>query len=184
MTIICKACGYDSNPDGLEFCDACGAELVTTGTDSTPIPEPPSQESTIPTTVRLDLDDVNNSPESQPQPLTPSTPSTAKLISKQSNAPVGEFAIENYALIGIFDPDLGPVDIDLEGFLGGETVSRQHGEIYWENQQWKIKDLGSTNGIFIKPCGQNRFGARITTPQGLNSGDEIAIAKVRFLFQI
>ena len=37
--------------------------------------------------------------------------------------------------------------------------------------------------FFIKPMGQTRFGARITTPESLNFGDEVAIAKIRFLFQ-
>jgi pSer/pThr/pTyr-binding forkhead associated (FHA) protein len=85
--------------------------------------------------------------------------------------------------VGIFDPDTGPVEIDLETFFGGETVSRNHAEIYQELGTWKIKDLGSTNGVFIKPPGQPRFSARITIPTPLNSGDEIAFGKVRFLFQ-
>ncbi len=46
-----------------------------------------------------------------------------------------------------------------------------------------VKDLGSVNGVFIKPAAQTRFRARITTPETLNSGDEIALGKVRFLFQ-
>jgi pSer/pThr/pTyr-binding forkhead associated (FHA) protein len=78
---------------------------------------------------------------------------------------------------------MGPVDIDLEPFSGGDTVSRNHAEIYQEGGVWKIKDLGSTNGIFIKSAGQTRFAARITVPETLNSGDEIAFGKVRFLFQ-
>jgi pSer/pThr/pTyr-binding forkhead associated (FHA) protein len=47
-----------------------------------------------------------------------------------------------------------------------------------------VKDLGSLNGIFIKPSGQSRFGARITTPTSLNTGDEIAFGKVQFVFQL
>ncbi len=78
---------------------------------------------------------------------------------------------------------MGPVDIDLEEFPGSETVSRNHAEIYSEGGFWKIKDLGSTNGIFIKRTGQTRFGARITVPETINLGDEVAFGKVRFLFQ-
>lgn len=193
MTITCNVCGYDQNPDGLEFCDACGAELTNT-TVTTPVPIPTSTSES----------DIFDSPETNPtvritpsipEPIFPTTsPSipntsvltttdTAKLIAKTPNAPIPEFLIENYAIIGIFDPDTGPVDVDLDNFLGNETVSRQHGEIYAENQQWKIKDLGSTNGIFIKKVGQNRFNARITTPAILENGDEIAIAKIRFVFE-
>ena len=70
----------------------------------------------------------------------------------------------------------GPVDIDLESFPGNETISCQHAEIYQEGGVWKIQDLDSTNGVFIKPTGQTRFNAKITQPEIINPGDEIAIA--------
>ena len=120
--------------------------------------------------------------------VAPPTPNfsvnTGKLIAKQANTPISEFPLDgNNAIIGRFDSDTGPVDIDLEGFPGEDTISRNHAEIYYEGNQWKIKDLGSTNGVFIKRAHQNRFEARIMRPEVINSGDEIAIAKIRFLFQ-
>ncbi len=109
----------------------------------------------------------------------------AKLISKQVGAPITEFIIDSKnAIIGKFDPDIGPVEIDLDGFYGDETVSSTHAEIYFENNQWQIKDMGSTNGIYIKPRGKTRFGYRMNKPEILNSGDEIAIGKIRLLFLI
>ncbi|MDJ0519985.1 MAG: FHA domain-containing protein [Trichodesmium sp. MO_231.B1] len=109
----------------------------------------------------------------------------AKLISKQVGAPITEFIIDsNNAIIGKFDQNIGPVEIDLDGFYGDETVSSTHAEIYFENNQWQIKDMGSTNGIYIKPTGQTRFGYRINKPEILNSGDEVAIGKIRLLFLI
>ena len=185
--ITCAVCGYDKNPDGSEFCDACGAELsTTTAIEDTVTPEEPpvDREPPISPTPQPEEPSVPSTPITQPTtPITQTAPATAKLVAKQPNAPIPEFSIEGSALIGIFDPDMGPVDIDLEDFSGNETVSRNHAEIYQEAGIWKIKDLGSTNGVFIKPMGQTRFGARITTPESLNSGDEIAIAKIRFLFQ-
>jgi hypothetical protein len=213
MSITCNVCGYEQNPDGAEFCDACGAELATaTVTISTPpsappiptpvvnipapaptviqdfgvnIPPPPalSSSSSLPDTV-LSIPAPEPTPVAIPLPVVSvSTSNTARLVAKQINAPVSEFSIAGSALIGIFDPDQGPVDIDLENFAGGETISRQHAEIYLEGGIWKVKDLGSTNGVFIKPGGQSRFNARITAPTPLNPGDEIAIAKVCFIFQ-
>ncbi|BAQ60132.1 FraH-related protein [Geminocystis sp. NIES-3708] len=192
MTITCNVCGYDQNPDGLEFCDACGAELTYTTVPTSPSIFPLTSEphildplETNPTVKISPSTSESIIPSNPPETFTTSTDNvtaTAKLIAKTPNAPISEFLIENYAIIGIFDPDTGPVDVDLEYFLGNETVSRQHGEIYFENNQWKIKDLGSTNGIFIKKAGQNRFNARITTPEILDNGDEIAIAKIRFTF--
>lgn len=182
MTITCDACGYE-NVEGTEFCEACGSELTT----ATPEPTPSNdQDSSI-----IDRSREKSQPEPTPEPeTTPPQPeptpitSTVKLVSKVPNAPIPEFSLEEEsAIIGIFDPDSGPVDIDLEEFPGSDTVSRQHAEIYQENGVWKIQDLGSTNGIFLKPYGQRRFSARITQPEALNIGDEVAIAKIRFLFQ-
>ncbi len=110
---------------------------------------------------------------------------TAKLLPKQTNAPISEFTLnESNLLVGRFDPETGPVDVDLEGFVGEETVSRQHAEIYQERGEWKIKDIGSTNGVFIKRSGQTRFSSRITMPESIYPGDEIALGKVRLLFKI
>jgi hypothetical protein len=212
MTIVCNVCGYDQNPNDTDFCDACGAELNTATSappqtaPQIPLPPitpsiPPPQPTVVSSPPNIPTPPVNpsipnpqpavvssSSPTLSPQPpITPTIPSTvsasstARLISKQTNQ---EFPLEGYATIGIFDPDTGPVDIDLETFAGNETISRQHAEIYQEAGVWKIKDLGSTNGVFIKPAGQNRFNARITMPETINSGDEIAFAKIRFLFQI
>ena len=183
MSILCTSCGYDKNPDASEFCEACGAELsitdspsVSTPVESIPVPEAPSF-------VEPQTSPLPSEPETVPAPtLSQTSPESAKLVAKQPNAPISEFFLESNAIVGIFDPDTGPVDIDLEEFSGSETISRNHAEIYQEEGVWKIKDLGSTNGVFIKPAHQSRFGARITTPETINAGDEVAIAKVRFLF--
>lgn len=200
MAVICNACGYDKNPDDAEFCDACGIELNQTVSNSnlttpsipnsspistpsiasTPTPSTPIFTSPIASTVAPSSPTLSSPSIAHPAPV---RTGNAKLIAKQVNAPVPEFEVKASAIIGTFDTDMGPVDIDLEQFQGGETVSRNHAEIYQEGGEWKIKDLGSSNGIFIKPVGQTRFNARITTPVQLYSGDEIAIAKVLFLFQ-
>ena len=193
MTITCDACGYE-NVEGTEFCEACGSELTVATPEPTPTPEPASSNDNRSSSIR-DRRHGKSEPEptpepettpSQPQPTPTPTPVNAavKLVSKVPNAPIPEFSLEEESVvIGIFDPDSGPVEIDLEQFPGSDTVSRQHGEIYQENGVWKIQDLGSTNGIFLKPSGQRRFSARITQPETLNIGDEIAIAKIRFVFQ-
>ncbi len=186
MSIICPTCSYE-NLDDAEFCDACGSELGAAKVNSsasgsvptaipniTPPPPPPVTPNSIPTVVSTPPNYQNFT----------GAAATARLISKQPGSPTSEFPLDGgNAIIGIFDPNTGPVDIDLETFPGNETVSRQHAEIYHEGGVWKIKDLRSTNGVFIKPFGQSHFGAKITMPEALNSGDEIAIAKIRFLFQ-
>ena len=210
MSKECQTCGYEANPDDAEFCETCGAELDNTFNPSTisvtsPPPPispitPPSQSITPPggmmpppAVSAPPITSTSPSPVSSP-PFSPPvaspslvTPSfgsstTARLVAKLPNAPVPEFTINSYASIGIFTPESGPVDIDLEQFPGNDTISKQHAEIYFENGVWMIKDQ-STNGTFIKPFGQTRFGARLMGPTQLNSGDEIALAKISFIFQ-
>ncbi|QUS60496.1 FHA domain-containing protein [Synechocystis sp. PCC 7338] len=210
MSITCEACGY-TNPADVEFCAACGSELSQVMATPPPpvlepeivVPETPSSSSdlmdlnfeqplvpTPPPPSTAESETVFVSPESSFPPKSVESPSTnapslAKLISRLPNAPVAEFLLDSPScLIGRFDPDSGPVEVDLDGFPGDDTISRNHAEIYQESGSWKIKDLGSTNGVFIKRAGENRYGARITTPQPLWSGDEVAIAKIRFLFQM
>ena len=84
--------------------------------------------------------------------------------------------------MGRSDSVPGSVQVDLENFPQSETVSRKHGIVYREETDWKVKDLGATNGIFIKSFGQTRFSRKITVPEKLNSGDEIAFGRVRLLF--
>jgi hypothetical protein len=55
--------------------------------------------------------------------------------------------------------------------------------IYREQGCWKIKDLDSVNGIFIRRSGQSRFSRRITGAEILNSEDAIAFGKVSFIFK-
>jgi hypothetical protein len=149
---------------------------------------------------------VNNAPTKplNSNPLINSTLSNAKtkiqitqtavLVAKQPNAPTPEFILEDYNLIGHFDADTGPVDINLKGFAGfqevteqGEVyfyISRQHAEIEKQGEQWIVQDLGSVNGVFIKRQGQKRFSPRITSPEVLNSGDEVKFANIAFVFQL
>lgn len=177
----CQACGYDKNPADAEYCGACGAELKSIA---------PTIIQTNPTIAAPDIIPITpsgpglESTSAIPTPFPSTTTSPARLVAKQPNVPQSEFPLNNVAVVGVFDPDTGPVDIDLESFLGGETVSRQHAEIYPESGHWMVKDLGSLNGIFIKSIGQGRFGARITTPMNLTHGDEIAFGKVQFVFQL
>ncbi|MDJ0557036.1 MAG: FHA domain-containing protein [Microcoleaceae cyanobacterium MO_207.B10] len=145
------------------------------------------ESTNIPTSPPPTLEPAQTANISPKNPTNPTliTNNIVKLIPKQVGAPVPEFIIDsNNVIIGKFDPNIGPVEIDLDGFYGDETVSSTHAEIAFENHQWQIKDIGSANGIYIKPTGQNRFGYRINKPEILNSGDEIAIGKIRLLFLI
>ena len=55
-------------------------------------------------------------------------------------------------------------------------VSRKHCCIAQVNNSYVIRDLGSTNGVFVN-------GARVRKETGLALGDELAIGDVRFRLQ-
>ena len=55
-------------------------------------------------------------------------------------------------------------------------VSRKHCCIAQVNNSYVIRDLGSTNGVFVN-------GARVRKETGLSLGDELAIGDVRFRLQ-
>jgi serine/threonine protein kinase len=109
----------------------------------------------------------------------------ARLVStNKQTGETREFILKSNNVIGRYDPNRRPVDINLENFSGSDTVARNHAEIYHEGDRWKIKDLSSTNGVFIKHSGQTRFGSRITDIAPLNNGDEVAFGKVKLSFHI
>ncbi|GAA6623621.1 FHA domain-containing protein [Scytonema sp. NUACC26] len=194
MNITCPQCN-ESNPPSTQFCNLCGYEFRSPSVESLQSSQQSKIEEISPThpsyfeASNTEVQPPSQFPDSSythPQSSLSNSvaiANTARLTSKQAGSPISEIVLEDSNLVGRFDPDSGPVDIDLEGFVGAEYISRNHGEIYREGQQWKIKDLGSENGIFIKRSGQTRYGSRITTPETLNPGDEVAFGKIRFLFQ-
>ncbi len=84
--------------------------------------------------------------------------------------------------VGRFDSSTGPVDIDLSGMKGEAHISRRHAEFALENGKWVIRDLGSTNGVYLKRVGQSAYGPRIAQPEILNDGDEVAFGNTKFLY--
>jgi len=176
MSVSCPLCYYDRNPNNSEFCEVCGTEITGSKTVETPKEKliMALQNSGTPTTI-----------QTLPPPTweNPKNVGLAKLIPKQVGAPIPEFILDSErAIAGKFDPNTGPVEIDLSGFYGAENVSPQHAEIYLESGEWKIKDFGSTTGTFIKSFGASGY-EKIIGPKTLNSGDEITIGNIRLLFQ-
>jgi pSer/pThr/pTyr-binding forkhead associated (FHA) protein len=115
-----------------------------------------------------------------------STPNVARLILKLAGVlsdTVFTLAGER-AAIGKFDPATGPVDFDLGSVPGSEYISRRHGELYYQNSQWLVRDLGSANGIFLRKAGTSEFSPRLVEPAALQSGDEIAFGNVIFKFEV
>jgi pSer/pThr/pTyr-binding forkhead associated (FHA) protein len=124
----------------------------------------------------------------QPSPSTAPAGSgaQARLLAMRYGAPTGEEIplFGQRLVVGRFDPETGPVDVDLSEAAESGHISRQHGELYREDDgAWVVRDLGSTNGVFVKSGDDSSFGPRITAPRPLNDGDEVAFGDARFIFK-
>ena len=206
---VCQVCQKD-NPAGVEYCEDCGAALASAGSQPTtstvapagPAPQggaapaapAPSGSASAPSggsgPVSIPIESPpappagGDGPESSPAPA--ATEQGARLVGMRFGAPTGEeFPLSAQRLVvGRFDPETGPVDIDLSGSAENAHISRQHGELYREaDGRWFVRDLGSTNGVFVKAGSDASFGPRITAPRQLSDGDELAFGNARFLFK-
>ena len=153
----------------------------------TPAPEPtPAPVEAAPAAVVTPVPVAVPTPSTvTPSVPTSSTPVNARLIPRQfgalSNA---QFPLNGERLVvGRFDPSTGPVDIDLTGLPGDSHVSRRHGEMFLENGKWMVRDLGSTNGIYVKRVGEDKFSPRLQAPAAVGNGDEIAFGNVMFVYR-
>lgn len=104
----------------------------------------------------------------------------ATLVVKRGGAETDiEFPINPPAVIGRFDPAVGPIDVDLASLPEGSYVSRKHAKITCESGDWMIQDLGSSNGTFI--LGDNFERVEMAE---LSDGKEIALGNARFVFHL
>jgi len=111
---------------------------------------------------------------------------TARLIAVRQGVPTGEEIplLGRRLIVGRFDPETGPVDIDLSAIPESVHISRHHGELSREEDgRWTVRDLGSANGVFVRSGDDTSFGPRITAPRPLSNGDEVAFGNARFLFK-
>lgn len=114
------------------------------------------------------------------------TGTNPRLVAIHFGAPTGEEVplLGERLVVGRFDAETGPVDIDLSGTPESVHISRRHGELFREGQgAWSVRDLGSTNGVFVKSSADSGFGPRITAPRPLSNGDEVSFANARFIFK-
>ena len=105
---------------------------------------------------------------------------TAQLVVKRGGAETDiVFPLSPPAIIGRFDPSVGPIDVDLAELPEGSYVSRKHAKIACDGESWTIQDLGSSNGTFVL---KDDF-ERVETGE-LTDGTEIALGNARFVFHL
>lgn len=211
MTLTCTVCGT-VNPQGTTYCDGCGVELTqpaapirnaTSPTNEviggTTIPEvsvwdmpledtlPAFPSTHAPTEVTLAKDTPPEVAPVGPTVLEAPAPrlgGAARLGIKKFGTPTGEFIplAGGRLTVGRFDASSGPVDIDVSGMTGAEHISRRHAELYQEGGHWTVRDLGSTNGVYLKRAGQGSFTPRLQEPTSLADGDELALGNLMLTF--
>src|SRR5271166_4898485 len=80
----------------------------------------------------------------------PAPAAAATIVLKRSGAETDiAFSVNPPAIIGRFDPTVGPIDIDLGGLPEGSYISRRHAKITLDDGVWALHDLGSSNGTFM-----------------------------------
>ncbi len=110
----------------------------------------------------------------------PACATTARLVVKRGGAETDiAFPIFSPAIIGRFDPSIGPIDVDLASLPEGQYVSRKHAKLSCDGQAWSVQDLGSSNGTFVL---KDDF-ERVETAE-LTDGQEIALGNARFVFHL
>lgn len=119
--------------------------------------------------------------------LTPATESTdapqfrAVLVSKKALPDhSGQYEVTPPAVIGRFDPTVGPIAVDLGDHPDGKHVSRKHAKITLEDDVYFLHDLDSSNGTWVVIEGE--FVKVESTP--LKDGDTVAFGNAQFTFEI
>jgi pSer/pThr/pTyr-binding forkhead associated (FHA) protein len=84
------------------------------------------------------------------------------------------------AVIGRFDPSVGPIDVDLGSIEEGVYVSRKHAKITETDGVYSIEDMGSSNGTYVMRDGEF---SRVSESE-ISDGEEIAFGNARFVFRL
>lgn len=158
---------------------AVPAATIPTAASSEPaVPEAAVSEAAIPEVAAGEV------PAAETPSPAPVLLGEAKLGIKKFGAATGEFIPlqGDRLVVGRFDASSGPVDIDLSGLGGQEHISRRHAELYREQGVWSVRDLGSTNGVYIKRKGEASFSPRLQEPAALTDGDELAFGNLMLMF--
>jgi len=93
----------------------------------------------------------------------------------------GEHSGEEYSIPPEKSPDKRRITIGRSSYndivIDDDAASRENSFIIIENNEYKIGDMGSTNGTFLND-------RKITSPKALNDGDKINIGDSEFIFKV
>lgn len=171
----CTTCGTQV-PENVPICPDCGTELKAAPQQPASPPPTPPPASSGP--------QKSSPPAVGPStPIPTATPAQAKITLRRGGVLTSEvFAFGARVVVGRFDVDSGPVDVDLSPLPESSYLSRRHAEIWRDDSgKWFVKDLGSQNGTFVRSAGTEQF-QKVTQEQAIVNGDELAFGNARFEF--
>lgn len=162
---LCPTCGNSVSTDAT-ICSDCGMDLTSMA--------PPTDQSASSRAAELSA-----------EILTPEAIGFAVLTLKRAGILTDvKYAVGIDVILGRFDTESGPVDVDFAPLPEATYISRHHARLRRASDgQWTIQDLGSRNGTYVK-SGEDAQFIRTTGEHGLNDGDEIALGNARFVFSI
>ena len=184
--IKCQACGSE-HPESSQYCDECGMRLENrTDTQSvqTRVSEAPFYRPANVTSVGIPavLDNQAEDDSLLKPEQTENKNVHASLVIERGDSVGTEFKlVSEESHIGRWDADNGIFpDVDLDALDTEAKVSRRHARILFNNGNYTIEDLGSTNGTYV-----NR-GRRLIpgNPSRLEDSDEIIVGKTFLRFYI
>ncbi len=167
----CSQCG-SQNADNARFCSQCGTPL---GQAQSPSPSGEPGDSTETITFGAPAKGDPKGELDERASLNPADAAAVDALPSGSALLVvqrGPGAGSRYLL----DSDLSTVGRHPESdiFLDDITVSRRHVEFRREDQEFRVRDVGSLNGTYLN-------GDRVDDAE-LQNGDEVRIGKFRLIF--
>jgi FHA domain/zinc-ribbon domain len=176
--ISCPTCG-EKLSDTATICSSCGMEIINELKAGIKIGTP-SLESQYQKTIK-EQDGANSA-----HVIMKPEQAKASLSMKRGSVATGDiFYIGTHVIVGRFDAETGPVDVDLGVFPESAYVSRHHAKIHCdESGAWFLTDLGSNNGTFIwtEPDKSKRMQSGESI--AIKDGVEFAFGNARFVFHV
>jgi pSer/pThr/pTyr-binding forkhead associated (FHA) protein len=149
---VCPVC-YRENEPVNGRCPSCGVAR-----DDAPRTQPEVSFSSAPTL-----------PQKQAQGAAPQNGANPRLILKGLAGDVTEYPLGENNVLGR--------STTASVRLADREVSRKHSQIDFENGDYVLRDLGSSNGTYLN-------GKRIFAPSPLSDGDEVLIGTSKMEFRI
>ena len=186
--ITCERC-RTQNLDGARYCDECGAALWLAGQSGNGSSsqgngaDGASNRDSSATVVRAANPSASVVLSSQLSTAIVSNQAPpAMLVIERGNSAGKQFRLSQHeSNIGRWDADGGVFpDVDLDSDDPEAKVSRRHARISFQDGEYVIEDLGSTNGTFVNRGRRLKPGDR----QALKDSDEIIVGKTFLRFRV